>query len=323
VVFDREGATHSLLSALWEKRVGAITYRKNVKDLWAENEFVKQEVPIPGGGNTSMKLATRLSTIATKDASLPVVEVRRLTDTGHQTAVITTAQHLGKPVIAGRMFARWCQENFFAYMMEHYEIDGLVQYGAESMPGTLMVVNPTWRNLDKAVRAALSSVRKFQAKLGAEKKIDSGAEIQQKSEHLHDIQNAQIELERLRIERKKTPKKVQVDSLPENQRPTQLLPLNKQLSDTVKMIAYRTETALVAILRRYLAKEDEARALIRELFISSADIEPDEANKTLTIRIHRMTCPAHDKAIASLLHELSEMQFCHPETGAKMIFGLV
>jgi hypothetical protein len=323
VVFDREGATHSLLSALWEKKVGAITYRKNVKDLWAENEFVKQEVPIPGGGNTSMKLATRLSTIATKDASLPVVEVRRLTDTGHQTAVITTAQHLGKPVIAGRMFARWCQENFFAYMMEHYEIDGLVQYGAESIPGTLMVVNPTWRNLDKAVRAALSSVRKFQAKLGAEKKIDSGAEIQQKSEHLHDIQTAQIELERLRIERKKTPKKVQVDSLPENQRPTQLLPLNKQLSDTVKMIAYRTETALVAILRRYLAKEEEARALIRELFVSSADIEPDEANKTLTIRIHRMACPAHDKAIASLLHELSEMQFCHPETGAKMIFGLV
>lgn len=323
VIFDREGATHSLLAALWEKRVGAITYRKNVKDLWPEIEFVKQEVPIPGGGNTIMKLATRPSTIATKDASLPVVEVRRLTDTGHQTAVITSARHLGKPVIAGRMFARWCQENFFAYMMEHYEIDGLVQYGAEPLPGTLSVVNPTRRNLDKAVKAALSTVRKLQAKLGATEKIDSGAEIQKKAEQLHDIQTAQIELERLRAERKQTQKKVRLDSLPENQRPTQLLPLNKQLTDTVKMIAYRTETALVAILRRHMAKEDEARALIRELFVSAADIEPNETNKTLRIRIHRMACPAHDKAVAALLDELSEMQFCHPETGAKMIFCLV
>lgn len=323
IVFDREGATHSLLSALWEKRVGAITYRKNVKDLWPESEFLKQEVQVPGGGTTSMKLAMRQSTLATKAASLPVVEVRRLTDTGHQTAVITSAQHLGNTVIAGRMFARWCQENFFAYMMEHYEIDGLTQYGSESLPGTLLVVNPVWRDLDKAAKTALSSLRKLQAKLGATEKTETESLIQKKAEYLHDIQVAQSELEQLRAERKKTPKKVQLDSLPENQRPSQLLPLNKQLTDTVKMIAYRTETALVAILRRYLKKEDEARALVRELFVSSADIEPDEGNKTLTVRIHRMACPAHDKAIEALLGDLSKQQFCHPETGAKMIFTLV
>jgi hypothetical protein len=116
---------------------------------------------------------------------------------------------------------------------------------------------------------------------------------------------------------------VTIDSLPENQRPTQLLPLNKQLADTVKMIAYRAETALVAILRRHLKNEDEARALVRELFVSSADIEPDTLAETLTIRIHRMASPSHDKAIAALLGELTEQEFCHPETNAKMIFALV
>ena len=49
----------------------------------------------------------------------------------------------------------------------------------------------------------------------------------------------------------------------------------------------------------------DARALIRELFVSSADTEPDDQAKTLTIRIHRMACPAHDRAIASLLDELN------------------
>ena len=36
IVFDREGATHSLLAGLWKHRIGAITYRKNVKDVWPD-----------------------------------------------------------------------------------------------------------------------------------------------------------------------------------------------------------------------------------------------------------------------------------------------
>ncbi len=95
------------------------------------------------------------------------------------------------------------------------------------------------------------------------------------------------------------------------------------LTDSVKMIAYRAETALVGLLRPHLEKKDEARALIRELFVSSADIEPDEASNILTIRIHRMACPAHDKAISLLLSDLTDSAFTHPETGARMVFRLV
>lgn len=322
IVFDREGATHKLLSDLWEKRIGALTYRKNVKDVWPENEFMVNEVFLPGGEYTKMKLAMRETTLTSGKESIAVTEVRRMTETGHQTAVISTAQRLGNTVIAGRMFARWCQENFFAYMMNHYDIDGLIQYGAESLPGTFSVINPQWRKLDKQVKKTLHAMRQLQARLGQET-LENGADIQKKAECVQDIQSAQIELQRLRFERKKTAKKVTLGSLPEEQRPTQLLPLNKKLADTVKMIAYRAETALVGILRRNLKKEDEARALVRELFVSSADIEPDDRAGTLTIRIHRMASPVHDKAIAALLEELTELKFCHPETGAKMIYTLV
>ena len=198
------------------------------------------------------------------------------------------------------MFARWCQENFFAYMMQHYDIDGLIEYGAEPIPGTAMVVNPQWRDCDKAVRKARQAERKLQADL-ARRTARDGGEIQQKAETVEAIQAVQAELVRLRAERKATPRKVTIDSLPEDQRPTQLPPLNKMLSDTVKMIAYRAETALVALLRRHLNKEEEARALVRELFVTSADIEPNNAANTLTIRIHRMAAPVHDKAITALL----------------------
>lgn len=323
IVFDREGANHSLISALWENRIAAITYRKKVKDVWSQDEFVEYQVTLPGGEITSMKLARQETVLTSGKASIPVTEVRRLTESGHQTAIITSGRNLGTLEIAGRMFARWCQENYFAYMMKHFDIDGLVQYGTESLPGSVMVINPAWRILDKAIKKARQAVRKLQAKLGAADRMDDGPAIQKKAEYVHDIQIAEIELESLHEERKKTQKKVMVDSLPDNQRPTQLLPLNKMLTDIVKMIAYRAETAMVGLLRCYLEKEDEARALIRELFVTAADIEPNVSDETLYIRIHRMACPSHDKAISLLLEELNKLEFRHPETGEKMIYSLV
>lgn len=354
MIFDREGSSYELFSGLWKNRIGAISYRKNVKDVWPETEFTLQEVPVPGGGNTVMKLALRESKLSSGSKSMPVIEVRRLTDTGHQTSIITSAQRLGNLVIAGRMFARWCQENFFAYMIQHYDLDGLVEYGVEEVPGTKLVVNPKWRDLDFTVKKTLHEKRKLQIALGklaekdnkAESKIDSETDstsdakvaiskaskaankkesllVQKKAELVESIQAVQKELEKLRAERRTTARKVTVGSLTKEEQPTQLPPLNKMLTDTIKMIAYRAETGLVATLRKYLNNEDEARALIRQLFVSAGDIEPCKKTNTLTIKIHRMTSPVQDKAIENLLEELTRMEFCHPETGAKLIYSLV
>ncbi len=298
-----------------------MTYRKNVKDVWPENEFLEYDVLLIGGSSTRMKLAMRDTKVTSGADFLPVTEVRYLTKTGHQTAIITTAKSLVNVNIASRMFARWCQENFFAYMMQHYDIDGLIEYGAESIPGTTEIINPVWRTLDRKVRTTRQTVQKLQANF-AKLTMEEGDEIQNKAEKLEEIQGIQTELKSLRAERKNTKKKVTIESLAEGERPTQLLPLNKMLTDSVKMIAYRSETALVGLLRRYLNKEDEARALIRELFVSSADIVPDELTQTLTIRIHRMASPVNDKAIAGLLEELTKQEFRHPETGAKMVYVL-
>ncbi len=153
IVFDRECSNYKLISQLWQQRIGVITYRKNVKDKWPVDEFVEQVVPVLGGESTKMKLAMRETTLGSGKEIISVTEVRRLTDTGHQTAIITSAKKLGNTTIASRMFARWCQENFFAYMMQHYDIDGLIEYGAQELPGTTLVVNPKRRDLEKTIKA--------------------------------------------------------------------------------------------------------------------------------------------------------------------------
>lgn len=184
-----------------------------------------------------------------------------------------------------------------------------------------VIVNPAWRALDKQVRENRRQIRRLQAELGATA-MRVECDIQKKAEQIQDIQALQKDQDELCAKRRQIQRKVPLSTLPENERPRQLLPLAKALTDTVKMIAYRAETALVGLLRPHLAKEDEARALIRELFVSSADIEPNHEANTLTVHVHRMACPAHDLAIAALFNELNLSHFQHPETGARLIYRL-
>ena len=120
---------------------------------------------------------------------------------------------------------------------------------------------------DWAIQFMNQAERKLQAQV-VRSTLDDGVEIQKKAESVEAMQAAQEELKQLRLERKETPRKVTIDSLPEEQRPNELLPLGKMFCDTVKMIAYRAETAMVALLRRHLKNEAEARALIRDLLVA-------------------------------------------------------
>lgn len=323
VVFDREGSTPFLFAKLWEQRVAAITYRKAVKDLWPEAEFVETEVESPGGGRTTMRLASRTTTFESSAISVLVLEVRRLTPDGHQTAIISMLRTADAVRVAARMFARWCQENFFAYMMQHYDLDGLVQYGVEELPGTLEVLNPAYRQLEKAVAAKRRVRLRQQARLGAAPAENDAAEIMAKAELLQELQRIEAEYKDLLGQRRQTPKKIKIQDLPEDQRPTGLKAPGKMLVDIVKMIAYRAETALVAQVLPLLGKEADARALIRALLVSSADIEPDASANTLTIRVHRMSTVAHDTAVAGLFAKLNALNFAHPQTGMRMIYELV
>lgn len=182
-----------------------------------------------------------------------------------------------------------------------------------------------WRNLDKQTVRLATRLPKLQAQLGATAPPDPDdtKNIEHRAALLETIQSLQSQRNELKHQRRATPRKVEIADLPEDQRPRQLLPLAKTLTDTIKMIAYRAETALVALLCPHLANEAEARALIRELFVSSIDLAPDDVEGTLTIRVHRMASPVHDRAINLLLTDLTEANFRHPETNHRFIYQLI
>ena len=211
-------------------------------------------------------------------------------------------------------------------MMNHYDIDGLVQYGIEEIPSTTKVINPAWREIEKKIKEIGFEKRKIEKKYYAIAiDPDDKKNILKKSELFESISNYRDDLHDLKLQRKKVVRKIEISKLPAEQRPTQLLPLSKLMTDGVKMIAYRAETALVQMLIPFLKKPEEARAIVREILVSSVDIIPEEndTEKTLTIKVHRMTTSVHDKVVTSLLKELTKEKMSHPETGARMIYELV
>jgi hypothetical protein len=89
------------------------------------------------------------------------------------------------------------------------------------------------------------------------------------------------------------------------------------------MIAYRAESSMASLLGEHMARGgDDARALLRQLFQTEADLMPDTAAHTLTVKLHHLTQAAHDQAIEQLLADLNATQTVFPGTQLTLVFKL-
>lgn len=357
LVFDREGYSPRFFRRMWVKhRIACITYHKYPKGAdvaeagpseveaamrgaaqpeekpehkWPESWFTPTEMTLPNGETVTLKLAEMGSFIGSGATGIWVREVRKLSESGHQTSLISTAYQESGPKTAGLLFARWSQENFFRYMMEHYALDALSEYGTEEFPGTQKpVVNPARRILDGKYRLARARLTQRQARfagmtLHPETVLDAVPKWeQQKAALLEEIEHLEKEVSSLKDQRLSTPSHVDWNDLEEKDRFERLSPGRKRLMDTVKLIAYRAETAMALLVREKLSHEDDARALLRDLFRSDADIHPDHSAGVLHVRIHTMASPRFNGAIQHLLDHLNSAEFTFPATSLRLQYAI-
>lgn len=326
LIFDREGYSPVYFKEVWDdNRVACQTYHKYPGEDWPATEFKAYQVSMAWGNMVQMKLAERGSRLSN---GLWVREIRRQTESGHQTSVISTDYITELTIIAAHMFGRWSQENFFKYMMQHFDIDRLISYQTEAVDETKKVVNPDWRKLDSKVRSKAAKLSRKKVEFAdinlAEGLNDADmAEFEVKKGSLREeIQWLQIDLDELKEQRKNTVKHLSLVELPQSERFKQLSPTRKQFIDTIKMIAYRAETAMALILRDVLARPDDARSLLRQIYASDADLIPNENEKTLTVRLHHLTNHLSDKAVQNLFDDLNAAETIYPGTNLKMVFKL-
>ena len=89
------------------------------------------------------------------------------------------------------------------------------------------------------------------------------------------------------------------------------------------MIAYRAESALAGEVREHLQREDDARALMRRIFVTPANLRPDYEQKTLLVELHRLGSPLQDAAVAKLCDELTATETRFPTTELRLIYRQV
>ena len=205
----------------------------------------------------------------------------------------------------------------------------MIEYGTEPIPDSILVVNPEWRKFDSQIRSKAGQRSRLAAQFGALALSEDPSEsqvqgFQQRKGHLREeIQVLDLQINNLKQLRKKTEHHIPVKSLPEEDRFTRLRTERKHFIDTLKMIAYRAESSMASLLREHMARGgDDARALLRQIFQTEADLTPDLAANTLTVSIHHFTQAAHDQAIEHLLADLNATPTVFPCTNLTLVFKL-
>lgn len=329
LVFDREGYSPDFFYDLWQQRIAICTYKKNVTDKWDENEFTQYTGKLPFGTEKTIELAERGVLLQNKKSKKKIWarEIRKKSKNGHQTTIITTNYTLPILMVGLYMFARWGQENFFKYMLHEFGIDTLISYFKDKVPATTQLINPQYRALESLRKKATSKLNTIKAKFATlTLKVESIEEKQmekyvlKKQELKEQIEEVENEVEEIKQQKKTTPRKILYEQLPENEMFENVINQRKHFLDTIKIIAYRAETALSNLIKQDMAHSDESRVLLKQIYKTDADLMIDEQNQTLIVQIHKLAHWKDDAVLEKLCTLLNETQTKFPDSNLTLIY---
>jgi len=325
VVFDRGGWSPTLFQQILAIGFDVLTYRKGRVRHISEKRFVLRKAKLE---NRSVQYLLHNQPVRLLKGKLRLRQVTRLTDTGHQTAVVTSRWDLPDYEVAYRMFERWRQENFFKYMRQEYMIDALIDYNFEPDDPNRSVPNPTRKEIEKELCKARSRLGELQATYGAvafdciEGRTPNMNEFTRVEEKVHaEIREINRHIAKLVARQKTVPKRITLSEAPDADNAVKLSSESKHLTNVLKMIAYQLEGSLVELLKpHYHRTEDEGRTLIQTALRNSAAIEPTD--QELRVTLTPLSSPHRSMAIHSLCEELNKTETRFPGTNLCLRFAV-
>ena len=320
LVFDREGWSPDLFKRLARRGIACITWHKNFKgEDWPQADFRTLEVPVHGPAGTSTTTVELAEQRIVLRNGLTVRQIRRRLANGRQVPVITTHPQMPLEQVAGAMFSRWSQENFFKYLREQFNLDALPTHDLEPLDPDAAVVNPVRRALEKTIRRLRSRLAAVRNRLvPAQQEPDSNTANRLEA----DAKALAGELDQLKQQRVDTPTHVRAGNLSQQDK-LDALPVGGRLfMDVVRMIAYRAETRMMAPLIGAQGKKPNARRLLRALLTSDANIIPEPAQDILRIQLLGLGSDACDRMLAPLIEELNATRTIYPGTELRLVYQM-
>jgi len=179
--------------------------------------------------------------------------------------------------------------------------------------------------LEKAVRSQRTRVKKLEQELTERSSREDGrptlkgfkAAVWEIGQRLTDEKKELAKLvERRAGLKKRVPLKEALDH-----QPMRLEFERKTFSDTLKMMAYRAESGLAAIIApHYQRSHHEARKLICEALKASGDVEVTD--REIQIRLEPLSSPHRTKVLRQLCATLSEHHAEYPGTGLALRYSV-
>jgi hypothetical protein len=340
LIYDRESYSYLFMWEMKQLRVACQTYNKFPGADWDEAVFEEKEITLAHGNKKTMKIAEEVKerTIEVDgelNRMIKIREVRVLTDSGHQTSIIGTDFISTTEDVGSHMFGRWCQENFFKYMLKDFDIDRLIDYSTQSIDETKSIKSPDYKALESVVSKEAGKLGAVQRKLGKLKVEESKLDEKKNKKRIDTIQSnmglllaeiALIESKLIETKNKKkvTPTHIQLKDLPEDQQFSQLASPSRFLINTIKMIAYRAETAMAIQIKDWLVEDmkPRARSILKGMYALDADIFPEKNNSKLTIRLHTSANPMLNEVVRKLCKQLNDTELEFPGTKLKLNYIL-
>ena len=323
VVFDRAGWSPEVFQELLAMGFDILTYRKGHIRHIAEKRFTLHKAKLDG---RRVEYLLHDQPVRFLNGTLRLRQVTRLTETGHQTPMVTSRWDLRAIVVAHRMFERWRQENFFKYLREEYLLDALADYQVEPDDPTRSIPNLARKAAVKEVYAARVHLRKLRESYGAtaidyinrRTSTDSGFAIAEEKIRM-EIDKATKHIKKLQARRDSLPARVTVADAQEGQEMVKLSIERKHLTNVLKMVAYHTESDLVELIRPHYSRiEDEGRTFIQMALQDTADIEP--TGDQLRIRLAPLSSPHRSRVLESLCDALNKTNTLFPGTQLQMYY---
>jgi hypothetical protein len=246
--------------------------------------------------------------------NIPLREIRRLSG-GHQTSVITTNKKLSILMVALYMFSRWTQENFFKYLRQGYDFDRLLQYAVEQIDGDFTVNSPGYNNITYKIGKTREKISRRKAILFELQEDNLKDNLDNANQYLKKQIKVRDELKTLELlendllsTRSQVPSQVKIKDMPDSITYNKLNIESKCFQNIIKMICYRAETSCANLIFAGFKKGiNEKRTLVKSMVNAYADIEPDESNNQLVVKLYSLANPRMNNAMTKLIELLNEM----------------
>ncbi len=125
------------------------------------------------------------------------------------------------------------------------------------------------------------------------------------------------------MQRKHVPKKIIYSELPENEKFDNVINQRKHFLDTIKLIAYRAETALSNMAKEYMSHKDESRILLKQIYKTDANLIVDEVNQKLIVEIHSLAHWKDDVVLEKLCVAMNNTETKFPDSDLILNYKMV